>query len=195
MDELEKLNSTIIGEANRILYDHGLLQVLGKYGNPVLTGSYVLELMTWRDLDIYLETDEMTESRFFQLGAEIAWCLKPQRMHYRNEFIGKTPNLPVGFYWGTYVTGSDFPEEWKIDLWAIDSEQKTILQKGLDELRVKINEDKKPVILMIKNHFCKHTEYRRKFTSMDIYLAVIEEDIMSIEEFARWLEKNKEIII
>ena len=77
MDELEKLNSTIISEANKILYDQGLLEILGKYGNPVLTGSYVLELMTWRDLDIYLGTNQMTESRFFQLGVEIALCLKP----------------------------------------------------------------------------------------------------------------------
>ncbi len=42
MNELEKLNSTIKSEANNILYDRGLLGILGKYGNPVPTGSYVL---------------------------------------------------------------------------------------------------------------------------------------------------------
>ena len=46
---------------------------------------------------------------------------------------------------------------------------------------------------MIKKHFCKHPEYRQNFNGMDIYHAVIEEDIKSIKEFARWLEKNREI--
>ncbi len=193
MGELEKLNSTIIGEANKILYDYGLLQILDGYGKPFVTGSYVLELMTWRDLDIYLETDEMTESSFFRLGADIALRLKPSRMHYRNEFIAETPGLPLGLYWGIYVSGLNFPEEWKIDLWAIDSGQRNILQKDLDELRIKIGEDRKPAILAIKNHFCRHPEYRRKFTSMDIYHAVIEENIKSVEDFAGWLYKNKEV--
>lgn len=79
MNELEKLNSIIVGEANRILYHHGLLGILSNYGNPVPTGSYVLELMTWRDLDIYLETSEITETRFFQLGAEPASAKKTGR--------------------------------------------------------------------------------------------------------------------
>ncbi|MEE8414617.1 MAG: hypothetical protein V3R96_08710 [Dehalococcoidales bacterium] len=193
MSELEKLNSTIMGEANRILYDHGLLQLLGEYGNPVVTGSYVLELMTWRDLDIYIETDDMTETTFFRLGADITQRLKPSRMHYRNEFIAETPGLPLGLYWGIYLSGLGFPEEWKIDLWAIDSEQRIILQKVLDDLRIKIGEDLKPAILAIKNHFCRHPEYRRKFTSMDIYQAVIEENIKSVEDFAVWLEENRGI--
>ena len=194
MDELEKLNSTITSEANKILYDRGLLGILGKYGNPVPTGSYVLGLMTWRDLDIYLETNEMTEKRFFQLGEEIALGLKPQRMHYRNEFIGKTPNLPVGFYWGIYIISLDFPEEWKIDIWAIDANQTTKLQKELEDLKSKIAKNARPIILKIKNHFCKHPEYRRTFTSMDIYHAVIEEDIKSTKEFSKWLQGSRGVL-
>lgn len=191
MNELEKLNSIIVGEANKILYDHGLLRILGKYGNPVPTGSYVLGLMTWRDLDIYIETDEVTESKFFQLGSEVASALKPQRMHYRNEFLGRTPELPVGFYWGIYVTGLVSIEEWKIDLWAIDSEQRKSLQEDFDKLRASINEESRLIILEIKNHFYTHPEYRRKFGSVDIYQAVIEEGVKSVEEFAGWLRENK----
>ncbi len=193
MNELEKQNLVIVNEANKILYDYGLLEILGKYGNPVPTGSYVLGLMTWRDLDIYIETDEMTESRFFRLGGEVASALKPQRMHYRNEFLGKTPDLPVGFYWGIYASGLVSPEEWKIDLWAIGSEQRKSFQKSMDELRASIDEKCHLVILEIKDHYWRHPEYRKKFGSVDIYRAVIEEDIKSVREFAKWLEENKGI--
>ena len=191
MDDLEQLNSTIISEANKILHDCRLLRILGKYGTPALTGSYVLGLMTWRDLDMYLETNNMTEGRFFQLGGEIALSLKPNRMHYRNEFVGRTSTLPTGFYWGIYTTSLGFSDEWKIDIWAIDPKQVHTLQSQLDELKSRIDQDKRPLILAIKNHFCRHPEHRRKFTSSDIYHAVIEEGIRSVREFSQWLKANR----
>ncbi|MCW4019941.1 MAG: hypothetical protein NWF14_01745, partial [Candidatus Bathyarchaeota archaeon] len=91
MSELENLNSAIISEANTILHDYGLLDILGKYGNPILQGSYSLNLMTWRDLDILLEMEEINIKDFFALGLEIATKLKPRRMSFRNELVGKTP--------------------------------------------------------------------------------------------------------
>jgi len=195
MNDLEELNLKIIGEANKLLITYDLLEIMGKYGVPVTTGSYVLELMTWRDLDCYLENDEITESRFFQLGAEIASHLKPQRMHFRNEFVGKTPGNPVGLYWGIYLTSHDFPEEWKIDIWAVDSTQAKKLQGDFEALMNRIDASKRLLILDIKNHFCKHPEYRRRFSSMDIYNTVIEGDVKSVEEFDRWLKKNRGIAV
>jgi len=148
--------------------------------------------MTWRDLDIYLEVTKMTEKRFFDLGKEIALSLKPHRMHFRNEIIGKTPNLPVGFYWGIYAT-LKFSDVWKIDIWAMDSSQIHLYQKELDDLKATIDEEKRRKILAIKNHFYKHPEYRRKFAARDIYNAVITENVKSIKEFSEWLRRNKGI--
>ena len=193
MDELEQVNKTIIGEADKILYKQGLLTVLSKYGNPVTWGSYVLGLMTWRDLDIYLETNEMTEDKFFRLGGYISQCLKPHRMHYRNEFIGKTQGNPTGFYWGIYTSLPEFSAEWKIDIWSVDSNQLTQYKKGFDGLKSRINRENRPVILMIKHHFCQHPEYRQGFTSMDIYNSVIDEGIRSIEDFSQWLKEHKKL--
>lgn len=191
MNDLEKQNSLIVAEANKILYDRGFFAMLSKYGNPAPTGSYMLGLMTWRDLDIYLESDEMTVGRFFQLGAEIASAIRPQRMHFRNEFLGKTPGLPLGFYWGIYVSSAEFPEEWKIDVWSVDSEQAKRFQKSSDDLRASINEKSRLVILEIKSHFYNHPEYRRGFGSVDIYQAVIEKGIRSVEDFAGWLQEHR----
>jgi len=194
MVNLEELNTTIINEANSILYDYGLLLVLEKYGNPVPWGSYTLGLMTWRDLDIYLETNDMTEPRFFQLGQDVAWYLKPYKMHYRNEFIGETPENPIGFYWGVYSKVLNSPEEWKIDIWSMDSLQLKQHQKEFDNLKSKIDENNRLIILTIKNHFDKHPEYRKSFTSMDIYQSVFNEGITSISEFSQWLKDKKEIL-
>ena len=135
----------------------------------------------------------MTEERFFELGKEILLSLRPERMHYRNEFIMRTPDLPTGLYWGVYTTLS-FPGIWKIDIWAMDSDQIDVRQRKIDELRSKINEDNRGTILEIKGHFCQHPEYRKRFYALDIYRAVIEEDVRSIRGFSEWLEKNKGVV-
>ena len=193
MDKLNKRNAAITSEANKILYDYRLLAILEKYGNPVPTGSYMLGLMTWRDLDIHLETNEMTEVGFFELGQDIALCLKPHRMHYRNEFVGKTPDLPTGYYWGIYTNVLRTNELWKIDIWSIGSEQMELNQKEFNDLRPRINAANRAAILTGKHHFCQHPEYRKAFTSMDIYHAVTERGVKTVEEFSQWLQENKGI--
>ncbi|RLI51537.1 hypothetical protein DRO61_02215 [Candidatus Bathyarchaeota archaeon] len=65
MNKNEKLNLTLISEANTILNDYNLLKILEKFGTPHIHGSYSLNLMTWRDLDLYLENDEITVKIFF----------------------------------------------------------------------------------------------------------------------------------
>lgn len=189
INELEELNSTITGEADKILHELGLLKILEKYGKPVPTGSYIMGLMTWRDLDIYLETGELTATEFFRLGGEIASNLKPHKLHYRNEHIGKTPGNPDGLYWGVYTILADFPEEWKIDIWAIDKNQVSELQGRVDKLKSRITEHERKSILLIKNHFCRHPAYRKDFTSMDIYNAVTEEGITTTYDFSKWLKQ------
>ena len=192
MNEFEKTNSALISEANAILYDYGLLEILGKYGTPIIQGSYALNLMTWRDLDIHLENDEISIRDFFNLGLDIATKLKPRRMSYRNELIGKTDNLPKGLYWGIY-TKLTFPEEWKIDIWGMDSDQIRSCCKRFKDLKSKISEKNRLTILMIKSYFCRHPEYLKRFSSTDVYKSVIEENVKSVEEFSKWLKENKGI--
>jgi len=95
--KLNELNQEILKEAEEILYGLELFDILKKYGNPIVSGSYLLKLMTWRDLDIYLETDSIGTEDFFSLGKVISTKLNPSKMSFRNELIGKTPHLPCPY--------------------------------------------------------------------------------------------------
>src|SRR5437870_923595 len=97
---LTDLNSTIKSEADVILYEQGLFEILQCFGTPHISGSYSLDLMTWRDLDIYLEVENIAETDFFSLGSKICAALSPEKMSYRNERIAKSYGLPHGLYWG-----------------------------------------------------------------------------------------------
>lgn len=192
MNEYEEANSTLVAEANAILHDYGLLETLGKYGTPIIQGSYALNMMTHRDLDIHLENDEICTRDFFSLGRDIAEKLKPWKMSYRNELIGQTHNLPKGLYWGIYAK-LPFSEEWKIDIWAMDSDQIGAFCRRFEDLKSRISEKNRFTILMIKSHFCRHPEYRKRFSGIDVYKSVIEENVKSVGEFSKWLKQAKGI--
>src|SRR5688572_29366487 len=102
-------------EADDILRS-GLLSMLERHGEVHLVGSYVLGLMTWRDLDIHVVREDLDVTAFFDLGGEIARLLQPHRMHFRDESTVGTPGLPRGFYWGIYL-GDERSGAWKIDIW------------------------------------------------------------------------------
>jgi hypothetical protein len=186
MDDLILLDKQIHEEADKMLENKGLKKTLNQYGITHVTGSYSLGLMTWRDLDIYLENDDLNEDDFFQLGKEIANLLNPVKMSFRNERLTKTEGLPFGLYWGIYL-GDERKGAWKIDIWAVDKKE---CQKHLEfcnNLAKKISSDSKIKILEIKSQCWADPRYRKHYTSNDIYTAVIEENVKDIEGFRMYL--------
>jgi len=183
---MKDLNGQLKKEADEILFHKGLFDILKKYGRPHVTGSYELELMVWRDLDIYLEAEDMSEDDFFSLGAEINKLLFPVRMSFRNERIMHTKGLPTGLYWGIYL-GNERMGAWKIDVWAIDEQECHLLLKYCDDIAKNLTNETRDIILAIKSACWQDPEYRRSFSSKDIYEAVLDSGITSVEDFRKYL--------
>lgn len=186
-DSLIQMNLLIRHEADEILYNKGLFEILKKYGTPHISGSYELDLMTWRDLDLYLESDNIAESTFFELGREIAELFHPVKMSYRNERAGNSPGLPKGLYWGVYL-GNEREGAWKIDIWAmVPIELKERLAYS-NALKAKLSPLTRERVLEIKSQCWKDPGYRRTFLSTDIYDAVLDKGVCDILEFEKYLK-------
>ena len=181
------LNQLIKKEADKILNEGGLIDILNFYGTPHIQGSYALDLMTWRDLDIYLEGGSISESVFFEMGSQICTAFNPVKMSFRNERISKTPGLPKGLYWGIYL-GNERAGAWKIDIWSIDSLEFQKLLDYHDSLQKKLTTNTVLKILEIKSKCWMDPEYRRSFNSSDIYRAVLENNVEDIDEFKNYLK-------
>ncbi|MDU0206456.1 hypothetical protein [Paenibacillus sp. PFR10] len=123
------------------------------------------------------------------MGKEISLCIKPSKMNYRNEFIGQTEHLPQGYYWGCYA--DIISNAWKVDVWAISSKDFHQKQQEIEKLNAQINLVQRMAILKLKNSLFNHPLYRKKFFSVDIYNAVIEDDINSEEDFKDWLQVKR----
>jgi hypothetical protein len=184
--ELNDISNLIRKEADGILYEKGFLSMLERFGTPHITGSYALNLMTWRDLDIYLEIESISAENFFVLGAEINRLFKPVKMSYRNERISRTDGLPVGLYWGIYL-GNERKGAWKIDLWAVDANECRQRIKFCDDIATKLTPISREIILAIKSECWRDPEYRRSYSSKDIYETVLSNQVKNIEEFKQFL--------
>lgn len=184
---LFNLNTLIKKEDDEILTQKGLLAILNSYGKPHISGSYSLDLMTWKDLDIYLEADNISQPDFFLLGGKIASAFNPIKMSYRNERVGKTKGLPDGLYWGAYL-GNERAGAWKIDVWAVNTAECKRLLNYCEDIRRQLTPEASLHILNIKSQCWQDPGYRKSYTSMDIYKAVLEKDIITIEGFKNYLQ-------
>ena len=173
-------------EADELLYGRGLLALLEGYGTPHVTGSYALGLMAWRDLDVYIEADEILVTDFFELGGKIAAMLQPVKMHFQNGIIDPAEWKPTGLYWGVYL-GDEREGAWKIDIWAVDSKECRRLMRYCDRIGERLDPASREVILEIKSRCWKDPRYRRAYSSEDIYRAVLDEGVSDIAGFRTYL--------
>jgi hypothetical protein len=181
----------IRSEADRIL-GSGLRALLSRYGDLHVAGSYALDLMTWRDLDLHLVNEEPDVPAFFSLGGEIAALLTPHRMHFRDERVVATAGLPRGLYWGIYL-GDERAGAWKIDVWMTTAQEHEPTRRFGDRIAAQLNDEKRAAIVAIKSACWRHPAYRRGFTSADVYAAVLDRGVRDVDAFWSDLLERKGI--
>ena len=174
-------------EAESLLTDRQLLSLLAEFGTPYPAGSYDLDLMVWRDLDIYLVSQSLSVSDFFRLGDRIAVMLEPVRMSFRNELIAQTPGLPTGLYWGIYLPGA---KGWRVDVWAVQDDEFARLSEYPRSVKARIDSESREVILRIKTAYWQHPLYRQDFAAKDVYDAVLDDRIRDTGSFAALLQSR-----
>lgn len=64
-------------QADRILYEFGLLKKIEEIGNAHIIGSYRMDMMAWNDLDIDVENDAMSLDRLYELSMFIIKTFQP----------------------------------------------------------------------------------------------------------------------
>ena len=178
-------NPDLRQEAHNLLHNQGLLALLETFGDPRPHGSYALDVMVRRDLNIYLVTDNESVSDFFTLGSQIASLLKPERMSFRNELAARNTGLPPGLDWSIHLPPGD--AGWAIDVWTVPEAEYRRLTVYEADLITRLTEDNRRDIRYLKAQFYQHPLYRRAFFPRDIYDAVVFEEIVDGDAFFNYL--------
>ncbi len=166
--------------ADKLLYDFGLLNELNNYGTTYIVGSYAMDLMAWNDLDIYVSNEYMSIEKLYKLTSFILNTFHPVWYEAKKEVSdGKT----VWFHgFETELLG----ELCNVDIWFFD---RATITKSLDfseniKQKLLANPELKEVVINIKQSLIANEQYGfDKFSSMDVYTAVFEDNIRSYKDF------------
>ena len=186
--DLDALDRQLHAEADALLAG-GLRAVLSEYGRPILRGSYVLGLMTWRDLDIHLIAPDLALARFLELGARIGSHLSASKLNFRDHRGSTAPDVPSGLYWGIYL-GDERAGAWKLDLWAFDSLVADPAENREAALAARLQPELRAAIMSIKSAVWQDPGYRRNFSSQDIYAAVLDAGVRTAADFRSYLQRD-----
>jgi hypothetical protein len=171
-------------EAHSLLHNQGLLALLETLGDPKPHGSYVLDVMVRRDLNVYLVTDKESVTDFFTLGSQLAALLKPVRMNFRNETIARSPGPPPGLNWSIHLAGDP---GWNIDIWTVSQAEYERLTAYESDLQKRLTDDSRRAIRYLKAQFWQHPLYRQSFFARDIYDAVVYDEVIDPDAFENYL--------
>ncbi len=181
------LDGNLRKEGQDVLEQSGIGVIIYAAGfHPV--GSFVMKTMTWRDLDFERYDENPSWAWHWELGeklAELDWIWS---LHCNNSY--RDPRTPgdYGYYWGLRVfdpnqAGSEF---WKIDLWTARKEEFEKSSPNRQLWNSLMTEEKRHVILAIKDSVWTHPQYRQTLLSVHIYEAVLENDITNTDDFWEW---------
>lgn len=170
---------SIKNQADHLIRQTRLLEVLNRHGTPAITGSYFMNIMAWNDLDLYLNPGTGFDP--YSMIADLNAALRPFR------FDGFVNDRSIFYGCETTISG----ERWNIDVWIrTEAEIAESLASCAGLLRrMESQPGTREAIVAIKTAliqkglygFDKHPVHH--YHSRDIYDAVLNEGILSPEEF------------
>ena len=176
----EQRSAALRQEALDLVAGSGMAAILERqFRRPMIVGSVALDLMTWRDIDIYVPLDSADRDRFVAVVPPMVAALGATghvayRITYNDEWFRPRGDYGQGYYLGFRIASGD-GHEWKIDLWAWDPpvyEQKLRDFAALDE---RLRRADRALILRLKSEAQGLPGFRDWITSHDIYQFVLDE--------------------
>lgn len=184
-EQLQDQATMLHAEADALLFQRGLLHVLQSFGPAHIGGSYALDLLTWRDLDLRVRlTHDHDTATFFQLGARLVQHFTAHKASFSNQFI--RPDVPFdhGLYWGIRL--EHHQSVWKLDVWGYGPQHYQTHIEQDRQLQTMLATADRGAILRIKDELCRNPRYRYDVTSMQIYQAVARDGVTTVDEFWTW---------
>ncbi|HBB76398.1 MAG: hypothetical protein A2186_01695 [Candidatus Levybacteria bacterium RIFOXYA1_FULL_41_10] len=186
MDDLIKREKDLHSEGEQVLEKLQILNILSRFGSPKTVGSFATGLMVWRDLDIVLEK-EIDEKGYWETVNLLFYSPRLKYLTLTDFRNSTNPNTPKGLYLGIKYWFEN--KEWKIDVWFI-APRAPGSENFNEWIKEKLDEKSRRIILGIKSKIYNNPDYKKKIYSVDIYKAVINEGIVDLGGFRKYLAKS-----
>jgi hypothetical protein len=187
--ELVARQSALQVEAAALLDELEQSEIFIDIGPLEVTGSYISNLMCWRDLDVsllvgadYSPRDVLhLISRVMELPGVVGFDYRDERAERSSTGLVKEEryHVPILLDRGTGL--------WRLDLtlWLHDlHENVTAWHRAL---RSKITDEQRAAVLRIKDVWFRLPSYPDQIGGFEIYTAVIDDSVRTPQEFRSWL--------
>lgn len=192
----EQRSAALRQEALDLVTRSGMAALLQRqFGRPMIVGSVALDLMTWRDIDIYVPLDPAERDRFVAVLPPIVAALGrtghvAYRITYNDEWSRPRGDYGQGFYFGFRLVAPG-GAEWKIDLWAWDPETYERKLSDFAALDKRLRSANRALILRLKSEAQGLPGFRARITSHDIYRFVIDEAGTTLGELEDYCSERR----
>jgi hypothetical protein len=176
--DLAEIATALRNEALALVAQSGLGDVLtARFGSCEVVGSAALDLMTWRDIDVYVEVARDEPQRFIDALPPIYAAFASAghtifRLTFNDEWHRPRGDYGQGFYFGLRVATAA-GVVWKVDLWGWDRETYARKIQEHAQLEQALRTADRPRILQLKHEAQDLPGFRDTITSHDIYQFVL----------------------
>jgi hypothetical protein len=181
IDPLER-SAALREEADLVLEQVSLREILRPYGRIVPTGSYYLDVMAYPDIDLYIPKVSIEE--LFAIGGQFAACERVFQVIFEKS---RTADLPGGLYLKPRIDYGAWGRPWKIDIWSL--EDGVIEDKMRDMLRFKreMTAELRERILRYKVSILTADLRTPMYSGYYVYRAFIDEGLTDFDGVTRYL--------
>lgn len=185
-NELNLVTKKIKEEADLLLEESKLIKSLSRYGDVSIRGSYELDLMLDGDIDVYVVNKDLDKKLVVEILNNLIMDEKFNGYFFYDYYKKSREYFPKGYYVGLKTFQNEI--RWKVDIWFMN-EMDTRSDNLMKSVKERINIKNRDNILEIK-HYCKNNNIN--IPSHKVYLAVLDHNINTIDDFKENLDKIKE---
>jgi hypothetical protein len=181
MDPLER-SAALRQEADLVLRQVRLVEILEPSGRVVPAGSYYLDVMMYPDIDFYISMVSIPE--LFVIGGQLAACESVCQVVFERS---RTAALPGGLYLKPRIEYGGWGRPWKIDIWSL--EDRVIDEKMADMVRFKeqMTAETRERIVRYKYSILTKDGRTPMYSGYHICRAMIDEGLTDFGEVTRYL--------
>lgn len=168
-------------KAYQILERYQLIEKLEKIGKTSIIGSLKMGLMVSNDIDIDVDNSAMTIEQLYEFTSYVLKEFCPTWYEAKEELNDVQER--VWFHGFEAIIDGEL---WNFDIWFLNRETIKEAERYCQNIikEVSIKKEAKERIILLKEQLIERELYSfDKFTSMDVYKAVLENNISGIESF------------
>lgn len=188
MHPLLEKQDTLRDEATELL-DTVLLPILSDYGEVTIGGSYIYNLMSWPDIDLSIQSEDVTKEKYIELCTRLLACDEMSKFTTTDRVqFGRMikTGQQKGYWIGLRFVYKE--TDWSIDMWFIKPEWNADTTHEYKKRLEDLNDETRITILSLKNELLEKGLYgvSKEFQSVDVYNAVLEHGAKTIEDIREY---------